>query len=173
MNTLTHALLPVVGASMDGKRSPLCGGRYWNGRRALFLAACGAAPDLLDPHLSIAARHASWSHGIPALAAFSVLLLAAGYAGKWGLDTRLAIWGSAAYALHLFCDAVSGGIAPLYPFSAAVVGEYYVPPTVWLSLDMACALTVYLLMLALPRWRAVRSRDPERKTDAKTGEHGL
>jgi len=132
-------------------------GTYWNGPRSLFLAACGAAPDVLNPHLSIAARHASWSHGLPALAMAAIFLLAAGRMRKWGLDTRLAAWGTAAYAAHLLCDAISGGISPLYPFGETVVGKYYVHPSLWLPLDMVCALTVYMTMSAIPRWRRGRS----------------
>lgn len=63
-----------------------------------------------------------------------------------------------AYGLHMFADAVSGGIAPFQPLSAAVVK----PPTRWIPYrwwwwcDGACMLIAAVVWgVVLPRlsWR--------------------
>jgi len=74
MNVLTHALLPAVLAA------PLL---PQTSRRAFYLsggivAIAGALPDLLTPHLSLAARYASYSHTVFAWAGFNVFLVVLG-----------------------------------------------------------------------------------------------
>lgn len=159
MNVLSHALIPVIASSFDVKRSRVeSESSYWNAKRLTFLAVCGAAPDLLDPHLYLASRLSSWSHGVPALLGVALVLFSLSRAGKFGLETRLAAWGVSAYALHLCCDAISGGIAPLYPLSPVVIGAYYIPPVLWPMLDFGFLFIAYFLRFALPRWLATRAR---------------
>ena len=69
MNTVTHALLPVVLAKT-------CLGRDGQPKRWewLALAVAGAAPDLINPHIYLEDRMTSWSHALPAWLGFTVLL---------------------------------------------------------------------------------------------------
>ena len=66
MNTITHSLLPVIGTGIDKKRHRKIA-EYWNLPRVLAVAAFGAMPDLLNPHISLESRYSSWSHGLPLL----------------------------------------------------------------------------------------------------------
>jgi len=50
-----------------------------------------------------------------------------------------------AYILHLFCDAVAGGVAFLYPVKPVVTGDYYVSALWWIPLDVVCSLTAYFI----------------------------
>ena len=66
MNTVTHALLPVIAAGLYERSYALK-----DQHRGTFIPKTiavigifGAAPDLLNPHLSLASRYASWSHGL-------------------------------------------------------------------------------------------------------------
>lgn len=152
MEVVTHALLPVLIAD------PLLPGRSrW--RPLTLVRLFGALPDILCPHLGIEARYESWSHSVPVW-----LLLTAGLAAiaaRWPrlLPRRLAVLLSFAYGLHLACDAISGGITWLAPFSAQIVGDYYVPPRWWIPLDFILILAAYLQLRAGPNLRAwLRSR---------------
>lgn len=150
MNTVTHALLPVIGTAI-GK-----GKKYWSGKKILLVAVFGALPDILTPHLGLEARLTSWFHGLPAFLGVSLLLFIISYIKRLRLDRKLAIWLSGAYLLHLFCDMISGGIAWMYPFQYSVIGDYYVSPVIWIPLDIACAVVVYLLHYAIPRYKLAR-----------------
>jgi hypothetical protein len=154
MDTPTHAMLPVIiVAGWDlrhGRLQRLTSARY------LSLALFGALPDLLNPHLSLEARHASWSHGLPFLATLALAVVVAAYALPQRISLRFACLLVLAYALHLACDAVAGGIAWLYPFSDHILGRYFVPPAWWIGLDFVCALTIYFLFRAIPGWQRNR-----------------
>lgn len=73
---------------------------------------------------------------------------------------RLAALLSFAYGLHLACDAVSGGITWLAPFSARIIGDYYVPPRWWIPLDFIFILAAYLQLRAWPNLRTWRRSRP-------------
>ena len=152
MNTLTHALLPVIGVSVNKKRTDKCGAAYWGWKRLFLLCFFGALPDLLHPHLSLSARYTSYSHGLPALFCVGLLLGILVQVKKFGLDLYLVAWIFLAYALHLLCDLVSGGIAWCYPFDSSVIGGYYFPVVYWIPLDFICALTVYFIYRAIPKY---------------------
>jgi len=160
MHTLTHALLPVVALSVDRKRTNEDGVIYWNWRKLLLVAVAGALPDLLNPHLSLQARYSSWSHGLPALCVFSVILLLI-----WLLRQRkeslFFIVMAAAYEMHLWCDLISGGIVWQYPLGNDVIGAYYISARWWVPLDIACVLAVYFIYRAIPnfrKWRELQRR---------------
>jgi membrane-bound metal-dependent hydrolase YbcI (DUF457 family) len=148
MFVITHALSPVILTAIgDTAALEKAGGRTLRRRHYIAIALSGAMPDLLYPHLSLAARYSSWTHTIWFLAGFS--LVAAFVARRWfdraGLMAALMI---GACAFHLFCDAIAGGIAWAYPFSSDVIGDYYVPPSLWLWLDLGCLI----LTAALGIW---------------------
>jgi hypothetical protein len=73
MDTVTHALLPVIITTValrDTRPDWLCG------RGGLIvIGIAGALPDLLSPHLSIESRLNSWSHGLPFWLLLSSLIL--------------------------------------------------------------------------------------------------
>ena len=158
MNTITHALLPVIAVSLVEKvhRGPERR-KVWTNREILAVGACGAAPDLLNPHISLAARYTSWSHGLPAWVGVSILLLVGAMCLRPLISLKLAGWGSLAYGLHLFCDLIAGGIAWRYPFGGEVVGHYWVPPGWWAWIDAACVLTLYFLWRVIPASRTKSS----------------
>ncbi|WP_338689617.1 metal-dependent hydrolase [Haloferula helveola] len=152
MNTATHALAPLLIVHALGRSK-------WVARRKLWLVGLfGALPDLLCPHLSLDARMTSWSHGLPAWGGFTLALMVAVPLSRGWLGWRLAIACSLAYLLHLFCDAIAGGINWLYPVADGIWGKYWVPPIYWTPIDIVLVLTTYFVFRAIPRWRKSRAR---------------
>ena len=146
MDTVTHALLPVIIYEVSRRKSE------WGGKWGIVaIGVSGALPDLLNPHLSLAARISSWSHGLPFWAVFSVSLMvwALSSRGKM-LRPRLALACSAAYLLHILCDAISGGVNFLYPIGIFNWGSYWVDPIYWIPLDIVCVLMCYYLFRLRP-----------------------
>ncbi len=145
MYVLTHALAPVVlCATVDAVCLERTGSRLLRGRHYLAIGLAGALPDLLSPHLSLAARYSSWSHTAWFLLLFVpvALLLSRLFPERRALLATLMIL---ACAFHLFCDAIAGGIAWGYPFTTETIGRSLVPATLWWKLDVACvALTAGL-----------------------------
>jgi hypothetical protein len=47
-----------------------------------------------------------------------------------------------AYAGHIFCDAVTGGVALFYPFSKTVTGRNFLPYMLWKDESMWSAMGV-------------------------------
>jgi len=151
MNTITHALLPVIVVSLcERVDRGVQRKRIFSTREILFVGIFGAAPDLLNPHLSLAARYTSWSHGLPFWIALTIALLIAFRFYRTRLPLRLVICFSVAYALHLICDLIAGGLAFWYPFAPLVLGQYWVPPQWWAWIDASCVLIVYVLWRIFP-----------------------
>ena len=151
MNTVTHALLPVIVTRLVAKKAA------WLGRWGLaFIGVAGALPDLLSPHLSLAARMSSWSHGLPFWSALTAGLILGSLLSRSRFTTRLALACSAAYLLHLFCDAISGGINWAYPVADRIWGAYWVDPLLWVPLDILCLLACYAIFRLIPLWKARR-----------------
>lgn len=154
----THILLPII---------PLAWRRYKlsqekkTGHRLREIAVVGlfgALPDLLNPHLSLEARLSSWSHGLPFVGILAALLLLGCIPKASPLTIIRAAYLLFAYCLHLFCDAISGGIAWLYPFSDHVIGAAYIKPgLLWFASDFFLVITAYVLLRLLPdlapRWQ--------------------
>jgi len=159
MNTPTHALIPVVIYGVMRQRVLISGTREEKKavvRNALILAIAGAMPDALDPHITLEARLNSWSHSLLAWAGFSVLFGALCF---WRWKWWTPAWAmclSAAYLSHLIGDLVAGGIGWSYPFTGSVIGDYYIPPSLWKSADIICVLCVYLLYRLLPKCAVIR-----------------
>lgn len=149
MNTVTHALLPLMAVR-------LATGRRFSGWQLAAIGLCGAAPDLINPHLTLAARMSSWSHGLPAWGAMSVLCLVAVPLSRGRWRWSLAVLGSLAYGLHLFCDAISGGINWLSPVGDAFWGDYWFPVVWWTPTDVVLVLGAYFVFRAIPKWREAR-----------------
>ena len=147
MNVLTHALLPALLAAPLLPRTP---------PRAFYVsggivALAGALPDLLTPHLSLAARYASWSHTVFAYAGFNVVLVALGLALRHRISGRVWLLASLAYALHLFGDAMSGGIAWFYPVSKEIIGGRLILYRYWILIDVVLLAVALIVFWWLPR----------------------
>lgn len=154
MLVITHALAPVVLAKLTERSA------QWRGRWGLLgIGVFGALPDLLTPHISIDARMHSWSHGLPFWLALSAALLLVASCSRGRLSIRLAAICSAAYLLHLICDAISGGINWLYPVRNFIWGDYWVPFRFWFPLDLLCVSLGYLIFRIWPALRA-KFRNP-------------
>jgi hypothetical protein len=151
MFVFTHALLPVV---LGAPLLPRTSRRGFQIATAV-VALSGAMPDLLTPHLSLAARYASWSHSVFAWAAFSTLLLLAGR--RW-LPLRVCGLAALAYGLHLAGDAVAGGIAWAYPISHDVIARRWIPYRFWLPLDVVMLAVTVLVYAQLAPAAAPRAR---------------
>ncbi len=149
MNTITHALAPVILVRLIAGRRDSWKRRHW-----MSIGLAGALPDLINPHLSLEARMNSWSHGLPAWAAFTALAFTVALASRGRVPPWLAAVWSAAYLFHLFCDAISGGIDWLHPLGSFVWGDYWVSPIFWFPLDFILLLVLYFLF----RWVSLRQR---------------
>jgi membrane-bound metal-dependent hydrolase YbcI (DUF457 family) len=147
MNTVTHALAPVIIAHVAFSRSKRF--RAWD---LVAIGVAGALPDLLTPHMTLESRMISWSHGLPFWTAFTVMLFVISLLSKQRISNRLAGIMSLSYLLHLVCDAVSGGINVLYPVKNLIWGAYWVSPVLWIPLDILCLLTCYYLFRFRPLW---------------------
>lgn len=151
MDTITHALAPVIIARLISRDEG------WPKRKDyLLIGLAGALPDLLNPHLSLESRMASWSHGIPFWAAFTIALALVSLVKKRWIPASSAISMSLAYVFHLFCDAISGGVNWLHPFGKFVWGDYFVDPVYWVPLDIVLVLTAYVLFRLIPLRKKIR-----------------
>ncbi|RYD25985.1 MAG: hypothetical protein EOP87_23490 [Verrucomicrobiaceae bacterium] len=131
--------------------------------RLLAIGLAGAMPDLVSPHLSLAARMTSWSNGLPFWGGLTVLPVIVSMIKPRLLPLKLAALLSTAYLLHMACDTISGGINWLYPVGSFMWGDYYVDPVWWIPLDVVCVLTVYVMFRLMPLRAKVRE-GRERRT---------
>jgi hypothetical protein len=122
-------------------------------RSAGLIALSGALPDLLCPHLSLAARHASWSHTVFAYAAFSLVLVGLAAVPRVRVPPRILLLASLAWALHLAADGVSGGIAWLYPFSGGILGQRLIRYHWWIWIDVVLTVIALAVFLWWPAYR--------------------
>lgn len=112
----THAGLPLILLAWRRVRARKCGKEIIPTPYLIVTAIVGALPDLLNPHISLESRLSSWSHGLPFFALFTVLLYVAVIPKRSVITWRWATFWALSYGAHLFCDAISGGIAWKYPF---------------------------------------------------------
>ena len=175
MSPITHALLPAVLASPF-----LARGRardYYGSAAAVALA--GLLPDLVNPHISLAARFASWSHTLFAFAGFlAVLLVMLFLRSPKALSIRLLLLMSLAYASHLLLDGISGGVACLYPASRQVYGVRLIRWENWLLVDAAVVLLCCVAFWWIPesrlgaRWGWGRAESSGRKAEGGSADLG-
>lgn len=170
MNTITHALLPVIGSGIDKQRNQK-NAEYWNMYRVFTVAAFGAMPDLLNPHISLASRYSSWSHGIAFYLLIIVLIFVLASRKIFKLDYRLASWMAGVYLLHLTCDVFSGGIAWLYPLSNQIIGFRWIHAIWWIPIDIASGFIVYIIFVTFPDLKNLRVR--RKNLDKKVAEETL
>ena len=145
MNTVTHALAPVLIAHFFKNKKV-----RMNWRSYVAIGIAGALPDILNPHLTLESRLASWSHGIPFWVVFSVLTFVLTYFWKRRVSYVLAGYMSCAYLFHIVCDAISGGINLWHPFFDFVWGGYWVDPIFWIPFDALTVISCYILFRVMP-----------------------
>lgn len=151
----THALLPVCTCLLADNASLASGrDRLFPTRSLWLVAAFGVLPDLCTPHLSLEARYASWSHTVWFMAGLIVLCGMAGSFFEKGFRLRVAVACWLASACHLAADAISGGIAWLYPWRDDVIGRYIIPPQDWIWYDAGFILVTWFLVRVLPHLEA-------------------
>ncbi|MEO5914208.1 MAG: metal-dependent hydrolase [Luteolibacter sp.] len=151
MDVFTHALAPVILTRLAFGRPA-----WLRSYGFLAIGIAGALPDLLNPHLSLAARLSSWSHGLPFWLLFTVLMFSLTLLKKLKLSWQLASILSFSYVFHMFCDSISGGVDWFYPFGHLQLGDYFVDPIYWVPLDVVLFLITYYLFRMLPTLEKTR-----------------
>ena len=151
MFVITHALAPVLAAQAAQAASLTTRQRllFTEPRAFVAIALAGAAPDLLSPHLSLAARYASWTHNLWFLLGTIpvIFLLARLFDPASRLLTCISMW--LTIALHLATDACSNGINWLYPLRHEILGATIIPYRLWIWSDLLFLILVPLTALAL------------------------
>lgn len=154
MTPISHALLPVF----LGRRWIPHKNKIPVPRIVALVALCGALPDILSPHLSLDARYTALSHTAWALLAFSLAIAALSRLAPTLFTPSISLLCLAAYAGHLFCDAIAGGIAFFHPVSSAVQGKHLLPFWLWITSDGLLLFYLYVIY----RWQPLRRRIKER-----------
>jgi membrane-bound metal-dependent hydrolase YbcI (DUF457 family) len=149
----THIGLPVCGALAIECHSLAKGKGYVFPAWTLPVAAVfGVLPDICNPHISLEDRHQSWSHSIWFLLA---LLPLCGMVASFFPKSELPRWRTAllcwiAAVLHVAMDAISGGVAWLYPWKPTVIGDYYIPVDQWIWWDAGFILLTWVMVRTRP-----------------------
>lgn len=157
MFVVTHALLPVLAAQCAQAASLATRQRllFAQTRSLVAIGVAGAAPDLLSPHLSLAARYASWTHNVWFLLGTIpvIFLLGRFFDPASRRLTCVCLW--LAVALHLTTDACSNGINWLYPLRHEILGTPLIPFRLWIWSDL---LVLSLVTIAAPVIRRLHLR---------------
>lgn len=149
----THSLLPVCGCLLADKISMATGRpRMFSGWNLCAIGTFGFLPDILSPHLSLESRQSSWSHTVWAVIAITFFVPLTRFTCKTGSRIPVAIACWIAYVLHLAVDAISGGIAWLYPWREDVVGRYFIPSEDWIWYDAGFILLVWAIYRVFPHF---------------------
>jgi hypothetical protein len=155
MFVVTHALVPVVAciaADLGGLR--FRGERIFPPKSLALVGVFGVLPDLCSPHISLAARYASWSHTLWfMIGLIPAALFAASFFERRFLGVVAAACWSASL-LHLAADAISGGIAWLHPWRPDILGARLIPFRFWFVGDLLFLVLVLFGLWLLPRFEA-------------------
>lgn len=148
----THSLLPVCGCVLLDRLCQAAGLRpMFSGWQYCAIGVAGFLPDILSPHVSLEARQSSLSHTVWAVAVMLPLMFVGARwmcrKGSW-IAVALACW--VAYGLHLAADAISGGIAWLYPWRGESVGGYLIPSPHWIYYDAGFIILAWVMFRVLP-----------------------
>ena len=152
MTPVSHALLPVLLGRRWISRHP-DGTPSWHESAAV--GAAGVLPDLLSPHVGLAERHAAFSHSLLAWVLIGLVLSAAVAPPRFRSRRTLARLCIVAYAAHLACDLITGGVPLFSPIIPGVFGDAYLPFWAWFALDAALLACAYVEF----RWRPQRRRN--------------
>lgn len=149
-----HSLLPVCGCLLADKISMSAGrARMFSGKNLCVVGLFGFLPDILSPHLSLESRQASWSHTVWFLMGLVLLAPLTKFISNRPSRIPVAIACWIASALHLAADAISGGIAWLYPWRPDVLGRYWIEPQTWIWYDVGFIVFVWSLYRVFPHFK--------------------
>lgn len=151
----THALLPVCGCLIVDHVSVISGGdRVFPAKALWMVAVFGILPDVCSPHIMLEDRHTSYTHSVWFMGVVVLLAVITGMFFEKGrrLWVAMACW--CATALHLLADAVSGGIAWLYPWREDVIGRFYIDLDYWAWSEAVFVLLAWVLIRMLPHLEA-------------------
>jgi hypothetical protein len=126
--------------------------RLFPGKYLIAIGVAGALPDLLNPHISLAARLSSWSHTLWfILAIYPVygIISRIWYRQRWLL---LAHWLWLATIAHLAVDTLSNGTRPLYPYGP-VISYSAIPRGIFWSISDLLFIAATILLAVWLRWR--------------------
>jgi len=147
----THLFLPVLATSaIDALRIRRGQKSLFRPRELMFIGLAGILPDLLSPHISLAARLTSWTHNVWFLVCIAPILLLFAKIVSKQKTFLLGMFLWLAVALHLIVDMSSGGISPIYPF-VAVIRFRTIPFQYWLHADLVVASAALISALAVRR----------------------
>ena len=143
MNVISHIVYPVVIAQSANiyrthKEKP----SLFHWKQLLLIGLCGGLPDILSPHLALGSRYNSYTHSLWFLLAG--LVIAVVLARKFKRYRKLIYVCWFAVLFHLFCDMIAGGINLLAPFGEMIVGRHYLPFNLWIPLDIAGVLILFI-----------------------------
>ena len=157
MTPVTHALLPLfLGRRWLPKRTD--GAPAWAASGAVALS--GVLPDVINPHLGLEARHEAFSHSLVAWMIFAGLLALAARRSRLARHRRIIVLCGAAYAAHIVCDLITGGVPLFAPMEPLIWGDTWLPFGTWFIFGGALLAYAYLVYRWLPlRRRITRSRD--------------
>lgn len=156
MTPVTHALLPLfLGRRWLPKRSDGAPSRGASGAVAL----AGVLPDVINPHLDLEARDDAFSHSLFAWMLFAGILALAARHPRLAPHRRILALCGAAYAIHIACDLITGGVPLFSPVESLVWGDAWLPFRSWFVFDGALLAYAYLVYRWLPlRRRIIRPR---------------
>lgn len=112
---------------------------------------------MLSPHLSLDARHSALSHTVWAFLVFSLVIGVLKWRRPKLFTPAIAALCIAAYGFHLFCDAITGGIALFYPLTKDVQGKALLPFWLWIASDGLLLIYFYLVYRWLPLRRKLKA----------------
>jgi len=150
----THSLLPVCCCLLVDKMARTAGTpRIFTEWNLCLVGLFGFLPDILSPHLSLEARQSSLSHTVWAVGVMALVVVPVGrFCGRKGSRVAVAVACWFAYVLHLAADAISGGIAWLYPWKDEAIGSYLIPSTQWIYYDAGFIVLVWMIYRVFPQF---------------------
>jgi hypothetical protein len=151
----THTLLPVCACLVLDNLAVRSGrDRIFPLKSLLLVGLFGTLPDICTPHMSLEDRLTSWSHTVWFMAGIVPFVAMAGGFFEKGYRIRVALACWIASFLHLAADAISGGIAWLYPWRPDVLGKYWIPAQHWMWFDAFFILFTWFLVRIVPHLEA-------------------
>ena len=142
----THACLPIVViSSIDIIRLSFSRERLLTNKQLALIGLAGVLPDFLWPHFSMQQRLHSWTHAQWFLILLFpiILLISKKRVKNQFVKFSLIFW--ITVILHLFMDALSGGINFFYPLGN-IIGGYYISHPTWITWDIVFISATILLL---------------------------
>ncbi len=112
-------------------------------KHSIIAGTAGLIPDLLNIHATLTARQNSYSHTIWTVLLCILISLFVVIKFK-NIHKSFIFWIPYAVTTHLFLDAISGGIKPLYPVNF-LLGDYFIAPHLWIISDI-CFILILISM---------------------------